>query len=84
MIRVPNRDAVKAHLESRGVGCAIYYPVPFHELECFSHLGYRVGQFPHAEAAARETLALPVFGELTETQQRYVVDVVAEAVGRTS
>jgi len=82
VIRVPNRDAVKAHLESRGVGCAIYYPVPFHQLECFAHLGYRVGQFPHAEAAAGETLALPVFGELTEVQQRYVVDVVAEAVGR--
>jgi len=82
VIRVPNRDAVKAHLESRGVGCAIYYPVPFHELECFAHLGYRVGQFPHAERAARETLALPVFGELTQAQQRYVVDVVAEAVGR--
>ncbi|MCX6538663.1 MAG: DegT/DnrJ/EryC1/StrS family aminotransferase [Acidobacteria bacterium] len=82
VIRVSNRDAVKAHLESRGVGCAIYYPVPFHQLECFAYLGYRVGQFPHAEAAARETLALPVFGELTEAQQRYVVDVVAEAVGR--
>jgi len=82
VIRVPNRDAVKAHLESRGVGCAIYYPVPFHQLECFAHLGYRVGQFPHAEAAAGETLALPVFGELTEVQQRYVVDVVAEAIGR--
>jgi dTDP-4-amino-4,6-dideoxygalactose transaminase len=82
VIRVANRDAVKAHLESRGVGCAIYYPVPFHQLECFAHLGYRAGQFPRAEAAARETLALPVFGELTEAQQRYVVDVVAEAVGR--
>jgi len=84
VIRVPNRDAVKSHLESRGVGCAVYYPVPFHQLECFAYLGYRAGQFSHAEAAARDTLALPVFGELTEAQQRYVVDVVAEAVGRHS
>ncbi|MEI6668547.1 MAG: DegT/DnrJ/EryC1/StrS family aminotransferase [Acidobacteriota bacterium] len=80
VVRVPNRDRVKAHLESRGVGCAIYYPVPFHQLECFAYLGYRAGQFPHAEAASRETLALPVFGELTHVQQRYVVDVMAEAL----
>ena len=82
IVRMPDRDRVKAHLESRGVGCAIYYPVPFHELECFAHLGYRTGQFPHAERAARETLALPVFGELGEDDQRYVVDVIVEAVER--
>jgi dTDP-4-amino-4,6-dideoxygalactose transaminase len=81
VVRVADRDRVKAHLESRGVGCAIYYPVPFHQLECFAHLGYRAGQFPHAEAAARDTLALPIYGELTVAQQRYVVDVMAEAVG---
>jgi len=84
IVRVPARDAVKAHLESRGVGCAIYYPVPFHLLECFAHLGYRAGQFPHAEAAASETLALPVYGELTADDQRYVVDAIAEALARTA
>ncbi len=84
VVRVANRDAVKAHLESRHVGCAIYYPVPFHEQACFAHLGYRTGQFPHAERAARETLALPIFGELTAEQQRYVVSVVAEALSRTA
>jgi len=84
VVRVPNRDAVKAHLESRHVGCAIYYPVPFHEQACFAYLGYRAGQFPHAELAARETLALPIYGELTAEQQRYVVSVLAEALSRTA
>ena len=82
VVRVPNRDAVKAHLESRHVGSAIYYPVPFHEQACFADLRYRSGQFPHAERAARETLALPIYGELTAGQQRYVVDVIAEALDR--
>jgi dTDP-4-amino-4,6-dideoxygalactose transaminase len=84
VVRVPGRDAVKAHLEARKVGCAIYYPVPFHEQACFAYLGYRAGQFPHAEKAARETLALPVFCELTAEQQRYVVSVIAEALSRTA
>jgi dTDP-4-amino-4,6-dideoxygalactose transaminase len=81
VVRVPGRDAVKAHLESKHVGTAIYYPVPFHQLPCFAYLGYREGQFPQAERAAAETLALPIYGELTETQQRYVVDCLAEALG---
>jgi dTDP-4-amino-4,6-dideoxygalactose transaminase len=84
VVRVPGRDAVKAHLESRQVGCAIYYPVPFHEQACFAYLGYRTGQFPHAESAARETLALPIYGELTAAQQHYVVSVVADALNRVA
>jgi len=84
VVRVPNRDAVKARLESRQVGCAIYYPVPFHEQACFAYLGYRSGQFPRAEAAARETLALPIYGELTAEQQHYVVSVIADALSRTA
>jgi dTDP-4-amino-4,6-dideoxygalactose transaminase len=83
VVRVPNRNFVKRHLESRGIGTAIYYPVPFHMQECFRYLGYRQGQFPRAERAAEETLALPIYGELTEDQQRYVVGAVAEAVERT-
>jgi dTDP-4-amino-4,6-dideoxygalactose transaminase len=84
VVRVPGRDAVKAHLEARHVGCAIYYPVPFHQLACFAYLGYRTGAFPHAERASRETLALPIYGELTIDQQRYVVEVIAEALNRTA
>jgi dTDP-4-amino-4,6-dideoxygalactose transaminase len=74
---VPDRDRVKTALEARGVGTAIYYPVPFHAQECFSYLGPWPAGFPEAERAARESLALPVFGELSDDQLRYVVDSLA-------
>lgn len=80
VVRVPRRDAVKDHLERQHVGTAIYYPVPFHQQTCFAYLGYAAGQFPHAERAAAETLALPVFSELTDRQLRHVVDTLADAV----
>ena len=77
VIRVPgNRDALMEHLKTRGVGTKVYYPIPLHLQACFNYLGYKEGQFPESESAAKETLALPVYPELSEEQQVYVVDSI--------
>ena len=72
VVRVPERDRVKQRLAERGIGTAVYYPIPLHLQECFAYLGYREGNFPESERACREVLALPVYPELPEEQVRYV------------
>jgi len=79
VVRVPtaHRDALVQHLKDSKVGVEIYYPLSLHQQECFAYLGYRAGDFPAAEAATREVVALPMFPEITEAQQARVLDVVA-------
>jgi dTDP-4-amino-4,6-dideoxygalactose transaminase len=82
VIRTADRDELKRHLDAQGIGNEIYYPVPFHLQPCFADLGYRQGAFPHAERAALESLAIPVYGELTAAQQETVVSAVGQFVQR--
>ncbi len=80
VIRVPRRDKAREALKERGIGSAVFYPVPLHAQECFRSLGYAESDCPHAAQACREVLALPMYPELTETQQDEVVEAITAHV----
>jgi dTDP-4-amino-4,6-dideoxygalactose transaminase len=79
VVRLPNRDAVKQKLQEKGVGSAIYYPIPLHLQECFSYLKYNTGDFPQSERACKEVLALPIYPELPEEHLRYAAEQLLAA-----
>ncbi len=75
-ILCPRRDELKAHLTANGIGCEIYYPLPLHLQQCFEELGYKAGDLPVSESVSQGALSLPVYPELTEEDQQYVVDAI--------
>jgi dTDP-4-amino-4,6-dideoxygalactose transaminase len=78
VVQLSSRDELQAYLKQKGIGTEVYYPVPLHLQECFAYLGYQNGAFPASERAAKETLALPISPEVTDSQARFVVDCVGE------
>jgi len=82
VIRSSSRDRLQSFLKEKGVGTEVYYPVPMHLQDCFAYLGVKEGAFPESERAARESLAIPVYPELTDEQTRYVVDLIAKFLQR--
>ncbi len=80
VIRSASRDLIQNQLKEANVGHSIYYPVPLHEQECFGHLGYEAGDCPASHCASIQTLALPIFPELTDDQQQYVVEQVKKSI----
>jgi dTDP-4-amino-4,6-dideoxygalactose transaminase len=83
-LRVAERDGLRTHLDSRQVGTEVYYPVPLHLQQCFKEFGYGVGDCPESESAAKSVISIPVYPELSEAQQDYVVSSCAEFFGARS
>jgi dTDP-4-amino-4,6-dideoxygalactose transaminase len=83
VIRTSQRDALREYLTEKQIGNAIYYPLGLHEQECFAYLGYHAGDLPETERAARETLALPIYPELSREAQAFVVDSIDEFFKRS-
>jgi dTDP-4-amino-4,6-dideoxygalactose transaminase len=80
VIRIPDRDRVRERLTAAGIGTEIYYPVPFHRQACFADLGHDTARFPHADAAAAEVVALPIYAELRDDQLQRVVEAIGQAL----
>jgi dTDP-4-amino-4,6-dideoxygalactose transaminase len=78
VVRAARRDELRQFLAERKVGSEIYYPVPLHLQECFQYLGYIEGSLPESERATREVLALPMYAEITEEEQRLVVQAIVD------
>ncbi len=84
VVRVKNRDTIRARLTERNVGSAIYYPLPLHQQECFAYLGCREGDLPETERACREVIAMPIYPELTEEQIRYAAGELLKAAEQSA
>jgi dTDP-4-amino-4,6-dideoxygalactose transaminase len=78
VVRHPDRDALKSHLEANKIGCALHYPLPLHLQKAYAHLGHEPGDFPIAEKAARECLSLPIYPEMTDSQVQRVAEVIKD------
>ena len=81
MVQVPNdRDAALNYLHEKGIGAGIHYPIPCHLQPALAYLGYKEGDFPHTEKAAKQIISLPMFPELTHEQMDYIANALREAV----
>ena len=81
-MRHPDRDNLKKHLDANRIGCALHYPVPLHLQKCYANLGYKPGDFPVAEKAARQCLSLPVYPELGDARVERVAASIREFFGK--
>lgn len=79
-IAIPNRDDVQAKLKEAGIGCEVYYPVPFHRQECFAYLGHKADEFPVANQAGTRVLSIPIYPELTDEEQEEVIETIRRLV----